>query len=175
MAMLLFAAAVAAVTPAAPQEEPEGGAGRKQRRAARDEVFKMVDAYIVSNLQEGLGLGDDAFVKVLPLVKRLQSDRRSFAQRRHRALGELRRTLESGAATEARVAALLAEIKGVEVEEPAALRRDMEAIDAALDPVQQAKFRVLEAEVERRIRELASRMRRERQDDRQRRAPENRP
>jgi hypothetical protein len=173
--MLLFAASVAAATPAVPQEEPERGAGRRQRRAARDEMFKMVDAYIVSNLQEGLGLGDDEFVKILPLVKRLQSDRRSFAQRRHRALVELRRTLESGAATEPRVAALLAEIKAVEVEEPAALRKDMEAIDAALDPVQQAKFRVLEAEVERKIRELASRMRQERQDDRQRRAPGNPP
>ena len=32
----------------------------------------MVDAYIVSNLQESVGLTDEQFVKVLPLVKRLQ-------------------------------------------------------------------------------------------------------
>ena len=36
----------------------------------------MVDAYIVSNLQESLGLTDEQFVRLLPLVKRLQSERR---------------------------------------------------------------------------------------------------
>ena len=122
----------------------------------------MIDAYIVSNLQESLDLTDDQFVKLLPLVKRLQTDRRDILQRRQRALMELRRLLASGGATEARVTELLREVKTAEAEEPAILRKDRDAIDGVLSPVQQAKFRVLEVEVERKIRELMGQIRSER-------------
>jgi Spy/CpxP family protein refolding chaperone len=148
------------------QERPGGGGQRRgdmgERRAPRDEAFKMIDAYIVSNLQESLDLTDDQFVKLLPLVKRLQSDRRDVLQRRQRALMELRRLLGSGGATEARVTDLLRQIKTAEAEEPALLKRDRDAIDAVLSPVQQAKFRVLEVEVERKIRELMGQIRSQR-------------
>jgi hypothetical protein len=139
-------------------QEPPHPSGPDQRRP-REEAFRMIDAYFVSNLQEGLGLTDDQFVRLLPLVKRLQSDRRQFAQRRLRALHEMRKMLQAGEATEGRVEELLREAKTVENEEPVALRRDREAIDAGLSPVQQAKFRILELEVERKIRELMMQMR----------------
>ena len=109
------------------------GAGQGQRR---DEAFRMVDAYIVSNLQESLALTDDQFVKLLPLVKRLQTDRRAVLQRRQQALMELRRLLASGDATEARVTELLGEVKAAERDEPGLLRKDRDAIDAVLSPVQ---------------------------------------
>ena len=128
----------------------------------RDEAFKMIDAYIVSNLQESLDLTDDQFVKVLPLVKRLQTDRRAAIQRRQQALMELRRLLASGEATEPRVAELLQQVKSAEAEEPTVLRRDRDAIDGVLSPLQQAKFRVLEVEVEHKIRELMTQIRTER-------------
>ena len=128
----------------------------------RDEAFKMIDAYIVSNLQESLGLTDDQFVKLLPLVKRLQTDRRAVLQRRQQALMELRRVLASGDATEARVKELLAQVKAAEAEEPGVLRKDRDAIDGALSPLQQAKFRVLEVEVEHKIRELMTQIRTQR-------------
>ena len=128
----------------------------------RDEAFKMIDAYIVSNLQESLDLTDDQFVKLLPLVKRLQTDRRAVLQRRQQALMELRRLLASGGATEARVTELLGEVKAAEKDEPGLLRKDRDAIDAVLSPVQQAKFRVLEVEVEHKIRELMTQIRTER-------------
>lgn len=137
-----------------------GPAGRAERRQAREEAFRMVDAYIVSNLQESLELTDEQFLKLLPLVKRLQTDRRSLAQRRQRALMELRRALGSGRATEPQVAELLREVKATEAEEPAVLRRDRDAIDGVLTPLQQAKFRVLELEVERRIRAALAQVRR---------------
>lgn len=128
-------------------------------RRPRDEAHKMVDAYIVSNLQESLGLSDDQFVKVLPLVNRLQKDRREHAARRFQALHEMRRLLQSGGATEARVAELLKEVKSVENEAPAVQKKDLDAIDAVLTPVQQAKFRILEVEVERKIREVMGQIR----------------
>lgn len=131
-----------------------GRAGAQQAARERGEAFKMVDAYIVSNLQESVGLTDEQFARLLPLVKRLQNDRRDLAQRRGRALGEMRRVLGSGSATEARVLELLKEVKEVEAAQHETVRRDVEAIDQALTPVQQAKFRLLEGEVERKIRAL---------------------
>ncbi len=128
-------------------------------RRPREEAFKMVEAYIVSNLQESLGLTDDQFAKLLPHVKRLQKDRRDFAQRKGRTMGELRRILESGSATEPRVVELMKEVKAVEVEQAETVRKDMDAIDGVLTPVQQAKFRLLEVEVERKIRALMNDLR----------------
>jgi uncharacterized membrane protein YccC len=87
----------------------------------------------------------------------------------------MRRLLKSGGATEGRIAALLAETKVVEQEEPAALRKDREAVDAALSPLQQAKFRVLEVEVEQKLRELMTSIRQARQAQRQRRNPRDEP
>lgn len=133
---------------------PAGGGGR-----ARDEIFRMVDAYILSNLQESLALSDEQFVKILPLLKRLQSDRRSFIERRHEMLMEMRRQLESGRATEARVSELLRDLKALESDEPGVLRRDREALDGVLTPLQQAKLRILEVQVEHKIRELTARVR----------------
>jgi hypothetical protein len=111
------------------------------------------------NLQESLGLSDDQFARLLPLVKRLQRDRRASGQRRMKAMLELRRVLEQGGAREAQVADLLREVKAAEVEGPALVRRDMDAIDAVLDTVQQAKYRLLEVEIERKLRALMSEMR----------------
>jgi Spy/CpxP family protein refolding chaperone len=143
-----------------PQAPPAEGEGA--RRGSREEAFKMIDAYVVSNLQESLELTDEQFVKLLPLVKRLQSDRRAVLLRRQQPLMELRRLLGSGAATEARVTELLRQVKAAEAEEPALLARDRDAVDAALTPVQQAKFRVFEAEVEHKIRELMTQIRTQR-------------
>jgi hypothetical protein len=142
--------------------------GGPQNPPPRDEAFKIIDAYVMSNLQESLGLSDEQFVRLLPLVKKLQDERRGFAQRRMRAVMELRQAFRSGVATEAHVGERLRELKDVETQEPGAVKRHRDAIDGALTPVQQAKFRVMEVEVEQRIRQLMSRVR---QDGPQRRGP----
>ena len=135
-----------------------------------EEAFRMVDAYVLSNMQESLGLTDEQYTRVLPLVKRFHGDRRDFAQRRRRAFMELRRLLEAGGGTEDQVVQALRVLKSAETEEPAALRRDLDAIDAVLTPVQQAKYRVMEAEVERKIREIIRQIRTQR-GPRERRGP----
>jgi Spy/CpxP family protein refolding chaperone len=140
---------------------PQGSPGPRGPQGRGDEVAKMIDAYIVSNLQESLGLTDEQFVRLLPLVKRLQSERRASMQGRGRALRELRQLLESGTATEAHVAEQLREVKREEIEGPERVRKTTEGIDAALTPLQQAKFRVLEADVERRIRQIIGQARRQ--------------
>ena len=123
----------------------------------RDETFRLMDAYMISNLQESLGLTDEQFAKAMPLVKKLQADRRDFARRRMQALRSLRKTLVSGAATEGSVADLLKEVKSASAEERAATVRNVETLDAVLTPLQQAKYRVFEAEVDIRLRHLLAR------------------
>jgi hypothetical protein len=135
-------------------QEPERHEGARSGRARHEELFRMVDAYIFMHMQERLELSDEQFVKVLPLVKRLQADRRDWEGRRMRALQQLRRLLFTGAATEVRVGELLAELKAVEGGMPRVLQKDVEALDGVLTPLQQAKYRVLETEVEQRLRDL---------------------
>jgi hypothetical protein len=139
-------------------QEPDAPSGAGEHRP-REEAFRMIDAYFLSNLQESLGLTDEQFVRLLPHVKRLQNDRRQYAQRRQRALQEMRKLLQSGGATEGRLEELLREVKAVESEQAPAIQRDLDAVDAVLSPVQQAKYRILELEVERKIREVMMQMR----------------
>ncbi len=126
-------------------------------RPGRAEAFRMVDAYVVSNLQESLGLTDEQFAQAVPLVKKLQTERREYLVERTRKLREMRRLLHQGGASEAQVVELLREVKALDAEGPTTARRNLEALDAVLTPVQQAKFRVLELEVEQRMRELVRR------------------
>lgn len=128
-------------------------------RRDRGELAKLIDAYIVSNLQEHLRLTDDQFVKMLPLLKRLQDDRRGLVRRRILLLDDLRRQLRSGSPDETRLREGLARLKELDDEQHQTLREDMNAIDAVLSPAQQAGFRLFEVEVERRIREMVSRAR----------------
>lgn len=153
----LSAATLAAVLLVTAVHAQENRPPEERHGPAPDNVFKMVDGYFLGNLKERLDLTDDEFGRVVPHVQRLQTDRRELMRRRFRAMHALRKALLSGSATEASVEELLREVKAVEVEESAALRRDREAIDGVLTPLQQAKFRLLEVEMERRIRHALSR------------------
>jgi hypothetical protein len=138
------------------QEEPPAGADRP---AAREEAFKLVDAYVVSNLQEGLGLTDEQYAKAIPLVKKLQAERREYYLERTRAVREMRRLLQRGGATESQVLDLLEQVKALDEDGPLRTRKNLAALDGMLSPLQQAKYRVLELEVEQRMRELMNRVR----------------
>ena len=153
--MVLVLALGAGNARALAQEEPAAGA----ERPGRAEAFKMVDAYVMSNLQESLGLSDEQFAKAIPLVTKLQTERREYYFERTRKMREMRRLLRQGGATEAQVLELLGQVKALDADGPARAQRDIAALDAVLTPLQQAKFRVLELEVEQRMRELVRRAR----------------
>ena len=171
------AAALAALAlPVAAQDGPgpgPGPGGPPPGVRGAHEVFKMIDAYLLANVQEALGLSDEQNEKVLPLVLRLQSDRRNFHRRRGKILGELKKTLGSGSATEARVAEGMKEFRAIEAEEQETIRKDTETIDKELTVVQQAKLRILEREVERKIQALIADQRMKGRGDRER--PRDRP
>ncbi len=149
----LLAGLVLAAAGASAQQEAPGG------RPGREEAFRMVDAYLVSNMQESLGLSDDQFAKAIPLVKKLQRERREYLMERGRMTREMRRLLSQGGGPEAPVLELLQQAKKLEADGPERTRRNLETLDAVLTPIQQAKYRVLEGEVEQRVRELTNRAR----------------
>lgn len=158
-----LALALASAAPALAQEAPDAA----ERPERFEEAGRMVDAYVLSNLQEQVGLSDEQYVKLLPLVKRLQQERRDFVRQRQEALRALRRGLGAAVPKEAELASLVESLRRLDAEEPAKLRQGLEAIDAELSVVQQARLRVFEVEVQRRIRELLLRARRERPERRE--------
>jgi Spy/CpxP family protein refolding chaperone len=117
----------------------------------------MVDTYVLEKVQERLDLTDAQYAKLAPLISQQQANRRDLARRHFHALRQLRRLLASGAAREDRVLELLGEIKALERDGPRTRASDQQAIDDVLTPLQQAKYRVLAAEVERRLRALRHR------------------
>jgi hypothetical protein len=166
--MAMTAACLAfAATAATAQDGPPPEGGRRGR--GREEVFRLLDAYLADNLQARLGLTDDQLARALPLVQRLQADRRRFAERRMRALHQMRRMDREGAITDARAAEVLREMKAAEVEEAAAARADRDALDTVLTPAQQLRYRILEGEIEQRLRQVMARVRAQRRDGKGRR------
>jgi hypothetical protein len=140
----------------------------ERRGRPRDEIFRMVDAYIADNLQEKLGLGDDQLARALPLVRHLHAERRRFAERKIRSLHQMRRMVRAGSIGDARAAEVLHELKAAEAEEAAAIRAGQDALDAVLTPAQQLRYRIMESEIEHRLRQLMARVRAQRRDGRRR-------
>jgi len=157
MSRLGIAVLLAALPLSAPAQEPEGEEATPRQQ---EEAFRMVDAYIVAHMQESLGLDDAQFARMIPLVKSIQATRRDLARRRRQTLRQLQRELRTGRAAEADVARLVDALRALRDEEHRSLTRAYAAIDAELDPIQQGRFRIMEVEVERRIRELLMRVRR---------------
>jgi len=92
-------------------------------------------------------------------IQKLQAERREYYFERTRTAREMRRLLQRGGATEAQVLELLRRLKALDEDGPARTRKNLEALDAMLNPLQQAKYRVLELDVEQRMRELLNRVR----------------
>lgn len=155
-AALTLAAGIAATQDTPP---PQGERGR-----AREEIFRVVDAYVAANLQEKLGLSDEQAARALPLVRRLHADRRRFAERKFRAVQQMRRAVRAGSVSDARAGELLLELRAAEAEEAAGIRAGQDALDAVLDPGQQMRYRILEGQIESRLRELMARVRAQRRD-----------
>jgi len=147
---------------AGPPARAEETPGRAGGRGGRDEAFRMVDAYVVANLKESLGLSEQTYEKAIPLVEELQAARRGYFVERGKALRKLRSLLRSGTATKDEVLAALEAVKATDASGPERIRAASAALDAILSPMEQAKYRVFELDVEYRMRDLMGRARRER-------------
>jgi hypothetical protein len=149
--LLAFGTVVAA------QDAPGTAAPAERGGALRDEVGEMVDAYLLMKVQERLALSDEQMLKVMPPIRKYHTERRDLDRRRFRLLMEMRDALASGSAKEDRLAILLRDFKAVEGDLQATMRRNLDAVDAILTPVQQVKYRLLEFEIDRHLRALRHR------------------
>ena len=161
MRVLVAAACALSAAMAGAQDDPDGP---RHGGRPREEIFRLIDEHIARSLQERVGLADDQATRVLPLVQRVHADRRRLAARRIRAMQQMRRAFRPGAPAvgDARAAEMLQELKAAETDETAGVRAGQAAIDAVLTPLQQVKYRIFEAEMEHRLRELMSRVRAQR-------------
>lgn len=152
------------VTPVAAQV-----GGRAQAEGPADlapgEVQRLFDAMMVADAQKALALDDKQFPEFITRLRALQETRRGNLLQRVKLMAELQRLSNprNAAADEALLKERLTALQELESRSAAELRRAYNQIDEVLDVRQQARFRVLEEQLERRRLELLMRARQNRQ------------
>jgi hypothetical protein len=144
------------------------------------QLHQLFDAMLVMQAQNALSLNEQQYGQFLTRLRVLQESRRKNLQERGRLINELQKMTNPRnpqAAPEADVKSRLGELQELEARTAAELRRAYNGIDEVLSPLQQARFRVLEEQIERRKLELVARARLNNQQNRQNqpRPPARRP
>jgi hypothetical protein len=159
--LLIF---VLTVTPAAAQ-----GVARAPAEPAVDlapaEVQRLFDAMMVADAQQSLALDDKQFPEFITRLRVLQDTRRANLLQRVKLMAELQRLSNprNVSVDETGLKERLTALQELESRSAAELRRAYNQIDEILDVRQQARFRVLEEQLERRRLELLMRARQNRQ------------
>jgi hypothetical protein len=165
--------AVMAVATAAQAQPGRGPQGRTQPRQpdrleqptddmSPAQLHQLFDAMLVMQAQKALALSEEQYPQFLTRVQALQETRRRNQQQRLRLISDLQRLTNPRNARDADDAAVtqrLAALQELEARAAADLRRSYDGIDEVLTPVQRARFRVLEEQIERRKLELLGRAR----------------
>jgi hypothetical protein len=126
------------------------------------ELNRLFDAMLVMQAQEALSLSEQQYGAFLGRLRTLQDTRRRNQQERNRLMSELQKMTsprQPEPAAEADVKQRLTALQELESRSAAETRRAYNAIDEVLNPLQQARFRVLEEQIERRKLELVTRAR----------------
>jgi hypothetical protein len=125
------------------------------------ELQQLFDAYVMMQAQESLKLSESQYPRFLPRLKALQEVRRRQQMERTRIVQDLRRLVqgEDDAANRERVTERLTALKELETKSAAEVAQAVERLDEVLEPVQRAKLRILEEQMERRKLELLMRAR----------------
>jgi hypothetical protein len=145
---------------------------RAQRPAARNaqpavegvspaEIQQMFDAYVLMQAQDVLQLRDDQYPRFLSRLRALQAARRRAEMQRLQNINQLRRILQGGElpTNETTIKERLKALDDLATSSAAEIKQAMDSIDEVLDLRQQARFRVLEEEMERKKVDLVSRTR----------------
>jgi hypothetical protein len=126
------------------------------------QLHQLFDAMLVMQAQNALALNEQQYAQFLSRLRVLQETRRRNQQERGRLIAELQRLTNprnADAAPEGEVKSRLTALQELEARSAAELRRAYTGIDEVLNPIQQARFRVLEEQIERRKLELVARAR----------------
>jgi hypothetical protein len=166
MAVLL--ALALGVAPAAAQ-----GAGRPLRDGPVDPLTagaaqRLFDLLLLDEAEKTLTLTAQQYPEFVVRLRALQDARRTNLQQRTRLLAELQRMTgpRAAPADEGLLKERLAALRELESRTAAELRRAYSDLDEVLLPWQQARFRVLEEQLERRKLDLLTRARQNRQQQR---------
>jgi len=123
------------------------------------EVQELMDAYVISKMQDALQLDDEQFAKMVVAQKNLQQDRRDYQRKRSAILRELQPMVRGSESSEDEVAARLERLEELKSEFEATSREDYQAIDQILTVHQSARYRLLEVTLQRRMQELLQKVR----------------
>jgi lipase chaperone LimK len=126
------------------------------------QVHQLFDAMLVMQAQDALALSEAQYAQFISRLKTLQDARRRSQQNRVRMIGELQRLTNprnSKPADESEITRRLSALQELEARQAADVRRAYSGIDEVLSPLQRARFRVLEEQIERRKLELIGRAR----------------
>ena len=166
--LLLLVLAMPAVAQPARRAEPPRGPqqGRGTPPPTDDmspgQLHQLFDAMLAMQAQTALSLDDQQYPQFLTRLKALQDARRRHQQERVRLINELQRLTNPRSpkpAPEAQIKARLTALNELESRSATDLRRAYDSVDEILTPLQQARFRVLEEQIERRKLELVGRAR----------------
>jgi hypothetical protein len=182
--IIAAALALAAGTAQAAQP-PDTPPAREGRGLAPREIQQMIDAYVLMQAQPTLSLTDEQFPRFVARLKALQDARRQHQVGRNRIIMELNRLSRPNAAPgqdatqpqrqdaaqaqrqdaaqaqrqDAAITQQLAALKDHDARWLAEIARASAALDEVLTPVQQARLRVFEEQMERRKLDLLMRAR----------------
>ena len=140
------------------QQDPAGRGGRGAAGAGQAltpaELERWLDSYVLIQAQDALKITDAQFPRFLQRLNALQATRRRNAAARRQILATIGRQLRATPVDEAGMREQLKALRELDVRAADELRKAYEALDEALEPVQQARFRLFEQQVERRQIEL---------------------
>ena len=140
------------------QQDPAGRGGRGAVGAGQAltpaELERWLDSYVLIQAQDALKVTEAQFPRFLQRLNALQATRRRNAAARRQILATIGRQLRAVPADEAGLRDQLKALRELDVRAADELRKAYEALDEALEPVQQARFRLFEQQVERRQIEL---------------------
>jgi hypothetical protein len=136
-------------------QAPEPGAKENVDPA---EIGRLFDAYTVMQAQEALGLDEARFGPFVTRLRALQQMRRRHLRERAAVMRDLRQLLQAPG-NDAQLKERLDALVRLDATTRADQIKAMDAIDELLDVRQQARFRLLEQQLELRKLELVNRAR----------------
>lgn len=157
---------VTGVPEAGAQPQPGRGANRRER-ARREgtspaELQRLFDAYALVQVQDVLRLTPAQSPEFIVRFRALQEARRHAQQARFQLVQELRQLADrarTDASTRDPITERIRALKELESRGLADILQALEKLDEVLDPIQQARLRVVEEQMERRKLELLVRAR----------------
>ena len=145
------------------QEQPQTSPLAPDLPMRPGQVEELFDAMLVMQAQNALALSESQYAQFLTRLKVLQTTRRRNQRERNRLINELQVMTNPRNPrpniTDADIKERLLALQELESRAAAELRRSYNSLDEVLDIRQQARFRVLEEQIERRKLELVTRAR----------------